>query len=155
FSLTRGPVSPSLLPAFRGEHFQARGRGRGLIEYGSAFYDYFHVALGHARAIEAALPGDSPVPVTIALLCDGFPNGGAYRVGDVRPRLEEARGRGVRFKVVAFTQAQYRYAMLQFRDSLGLTHEELEVVGYSEAAPDGQSICFGFDSLSGLALGGP
>src|SRR5262245_28713186 len=49
FPLTRGPVPPRLLPRFREEHFQRRGCGQGLIEYGSAFYDYLFTALAHAK----------------------------------------------------------------------------------------------------------
>jgi hypothetical protein len=46
FFLTPGPVPPGQLPIFRMEHFQWRGSCPGLIEYGSAFIDYFHIALG-------------------------------------------------------------------------------------------------------------
>src|SRR5262249_29163732 len=71
FPLTRGPVPPGQLPSFCEEHFRRRGYGRGLIEYGSAFYDYFLVALGYAQELGAFDEGRrAPVPLTISLLCD-------------------------------------------------------------------------------------
>jgi hypothetical protein len=148
FPLTRGPVRPRLLPTFGAEHFQRRGTGRGLVEYGSAFYDYFYVALGFAQ--EPGTPGEgrARVPITIALLSDGWPNGGTHRAGDVRPLLEEARARGVRFKLVLLTQRQYREAMRQFRDSLGFTREEVEVVWYDQDTPDEVSVSHSFLSLT-------
>src|SRR5205814_8832893 len=136
-------------PGFCGEHFQRRGNGRGLIEYGSAFHDYFLVALG--RAQELGVFDDSPpasVPITISLLCDGLPNGGTYRASDVRPLLEEARARGVRFKLVLFALRRYWAAMQQFRESLGLTREELEVAWYDRGTPDEQTMASGFDLFS-------
>jgi hypothetical protein len=149
FPLTRGPVAPGRLPGFSEAQFQRRGHGRGLIEYGSAFYDYFLVALGHVQELGVfAEGGQAPVPITVSLLCDGVPNGGTYRAGDVRPLLEEARARGVRFKLVGFALREYRDAMRQFRDSLGLTREELEVAWYDDGAPDGKTIASGFDLLS-------
>jgi hypothetical protein len=155
FPLTRGPVPPRLLPGFGAEHFQRRGYGRGRIEYGSAFYDYFYVALGHVRELGVFDEGgQAPVPITISLLCDGWPNGGAYRAGDVRPLLEEARARGVRFRLVGFALRKYRAAMRQFPESLGLTDGELEVAWYDEGMPDGQTIDSGFDSLSRIGLDG-
>jgi hypothetical protein len=149
FPLTPRPVPPGLLPSFRGEHFQRRGDGPGLIEYGSAFHDYFVVALGHAQKL-AAFDEDrrAPLPITISLLCDGMPNGGIYRASDVQPLLEEARTRGVRFKLVGFAPRKYHGAMRQFRESLGLTCEELEVAWYDEGTPDERSIASGFDLLS-------
>jgi hypothetical protein len=151
FPLTRGPVPPRWLPALRAEHFRRRGDGRGLVEYGSAFYDYFAVALGHARDWAAPDEGRGlPGPVTVGLLCDGLPNGGAYRSGDVRPLVAAARARGVRFKVAGFVRREYRAAMRQFRDSLGLTAEELEIAWYDTGAPDEPTIDSGFLSLSRL-----
>jgi hypothetical protein len=105
FPLTRRPVPPRRLPSFRAEHFQQRGDGAGLIEYGSAFHDYLLVALGYAQQLGVFDNGAAPLPVTIALLCDGWPNGGTYRASDVRPLLDEARARGVRLKLVAFAQS--------------------------------------------------
>ena len=107
FPLTRRPVLPRLLPSFRAEQFQRRGHGGGLIEYGSAFYDYFLMALGQAQALGVFDEGPR-VPITISLLCDGCPSGGTYRACDVRPLLEERGSRGVRFKVVAFALSRYR-----------------------------------------------
>ncbi len=149
FPLTRRPVLPGRLPSFREEQFQHRGDGLGLVEFGSAFYDYFFVALGHAERL-AGFDEErgAPLSVTISLLCDGFPNGGTYRASDVRPLLEEARARGARFKLVALSQRKYRGAMQQFRESLGLSSEELEVAWYDDAIPDGPSITSGFDLLS-------
>jgi hypothetical protein len=149
FPLTRGPVLPRDLPCFREAQFQRRGHGRGLIEYGSAFYDYFLVALGHAQQLGVFDEGRrGGLPITIALLCDGVPNGGSYRASDVRPLVEEARSRGVRFKLVGFALREYRDAMRHFRDSLGLLREELEVAWYDEGSPDEQTIQTGFDLLS-------
>src|SRR4051794_397233 len=51
FPLTRRPVSPRQLPHFHSDHFQRRGIGSGLIEVGSAFYDYFFVAIGQAQQL--------------------------------------------------------------------------------------------------------
>jgi hypothetical protein len=149
FPLTRGPVPPEQLPSFCEEHFRRRGHGRGLIEYGSAFYDYFLVALGYARELGAFDEGRRPcVPVTIALLCDGWPNGGVYRAGDVRPLLEAARSRGVRFRLVGFALRKYRAWMQQFPDALGLTAEEQEFAWYDEGLPDEQTVGDSFESLS-------
>jgi hypothetical protein len=149
FLFNRGPVSPRNLPRFRMEHFQRRGSGPGLIERGSAFYDYFHVALAYAQELSGSGESrDGPRPITIALLCDGWPNGGTYRACDIRPLLEEARVRGVRFKLVGIALRKYRGAMRQFRDSLGLTSEEVEVAWYDEGIPDEQTVASGFDSLS-------
>jgi hypothetical protein len=53
FPITDHPVPPDRLPRFGGEHFQYRGFGCGLIETGSAFYDYLQVALKHARRFGA------------------------------------------------------------------------------------------------------
>ncbi len=60
----------------------------------------------------------------------------------------KSRTRGVRFKLVGFALRQYREAMCQFRDSLGLTCEEEEVVWYHEGLPDEETISRSFDSLS-------
>jgi hypothetical protein len=38
--------------------------------------------------------------------------------------------------------------MRQFRDSLGLTREELEVAWYEDGSPDEKTICSSFDLLS-------
>ena len=65
FPLTRGPVPPRQLPSLCEEHFQQRGYGPGLIEYGSAFYDYLLVALGYAQALgffNEGRPDQSPSP---------------------------------------------------------------------------------------------
>lgn len=149
FPLTRRPVLPRQLPNLREEHFQPRGCGRGLIEYGSAFYDYFLVALGHAQELGVFNEGHpAPMPITISLLCDGLPNGGAYRASDVRPLLEAGRAWGVRFKLVGFALRAYRDAMRQFRDSLGLTREELEIAWYEEGTPNEQTVGSSFDLLS-------
>jgi hypothetical protein len=148
FRLTAGPVPPGRLPQLRMEHFQRWGHGRGLIEYGSAFYDYFRMALRQAERWTIAHGGSWPsVPITISLLCDGAPNGGTYRAGDVSPLLAEARARGVRFKVAGFVLRQYQAAMWQFRESLGLTGEELEVAWYDEGTPSEQEIRTGFELL--------
>jgi len=148
FPLTDRPVAPGQLPSFRAEHFQPRGCGPGLIEYGSAFYDYFLVALRQAEALGLFHGGGrARVPTTISLLCDGAPNGGTYRACDVRPLLERARARGVRFNVVGFVLRQYRAAMDQFRDSLGLTGEELQVAWYDQGTPDEQMVRTGFEIL--------
>jgi hypothetical protein len=100
------------------------------------------------RSWESSTRIAPPRPLTISLLCDGWPNGGVYRASDVRPLLEEARARGVRFKVVGFVLRKYGAAMLQFRESLGLTREELEVAWYDEGMPDDMMVSSGFDSLS-------
>jgi hypothetical protein len=150
FPLTGQPVSPGRLPRLREAQFQRRGEGGpGLVEYGSAFYDYFSVALGHAQRL-AAFDADRPAPLafTISLLCDGFPNGGTYRACDVRPLMEEARARGVRFKLVGLFLRKHRAAMQQFRDSLGLSREEVEVAWYDDRVPDGRTVASSFDSLS-------
>jgi hypothetical protein len=149
FPLTRRPVPPRLLPTFHEEHFQARRCGRRLIEYGSAFYDYFFLALGHAHELGVFdQTRRASVPITISLLCDGFPNGGTYRASDIRPLLDEARVQGVRFKVAGFARSEYWSAMQQFRESLGLTQEELEVGWYETGTPDELTISRGFVSLS-------
>jgi hypothetical protein len=145
FPLTPRPLLPHQLPDLSIEHFCPRGHGRGLVEYGSAFYDYFFMALGRAEELGWI---DAGYPVTVSLLCDGLPNGGVYRAGDVRPLLDEARGCGVRFKVAAFALFKYRHAMLQFRESLGLTPEELEIAWYDTGGPDEKTIHGSFASLS-------
>jgi hypothetical protein len=151
FPLTGGPVPPRRLPSFCEEHFGRRGCGRGLIEYGSAFYDYFLVALGYAQELGAFDEGRrAPVPISISLLCDSWPNGGAYRAGDVQPLLEAARARGVRFRLVGFALRKYRAWMQQFPDSLGLTSEEQEFAWYDEGLPDEQTISNSFDRLAGI-----
>ena len=91
FPLTRRPISPAKLPSLRVEHFERRGHGRGLIEIGSAFYDYFRVMLEYAEEMRGLEAGQTGVPITISLLCDGFPNGGLYRADDVRPLVEAAQ----------------------------------------------------------------
>jgi len=147
FPMTRRPVSPSKLPRFRDVHFQRHGHGRGLIEVGSAFYDYFRVALEYAQ--EMAREREGRVPVTISLLCDGFPNGGLFRAEDVRPEVEAAHERGVRFKLVVFVQTRYWRNVSQFTESIGLSiSEELEVVSYDGAVPDGHTMDGSFASLS-------
>jgi hypothetical protein len=149
FPLTRWPVPPGRLPSFSEAQFQRRGHGPGLVEYGSAFYDYLLVALGQVQEMGVfAEDGRAHVPITISLLCDDLPNGGTYRASDVRPLLEEARARGVRFKLVGFALLKYRDAMRQFQESLGLTREELEVAWYHEGTPDEKTISSGFDLLS-------
>jgi hypothetical protein len=149
FPLTRRPVAPGRLPSLREEQFRPRGDGQGLVEFGSAFYDYFFVALGHAEQLAAfGEERREPLRVTISLLCDGFPNGGTYRADDVRPLLEEARAGGVRFKLVTLALRKHCAAMRQFRESLGLTCEEVEVAWYDDAIPDGRTIVSGFDLLS-------
>jgi hypothetical protein len=119
------------------------------VEYGSAFYDYFFGALGRAQELGWI---DRGLPVTVALLCDGLPNGGSYRAADVRPLVEEARASGVRFKVAGFVLRKYRSAVQQFRESLGLTREELEMAWYDTGTPDEQTIHSSFLSLSHLHL---
>jgi hypothetical protein len=149
FPLTRRPVPPRQLPSLYEGHFRRRGEGPGLIEYGSAFYDYFFMALDHAQRLEATerdLSG--PLAITVSLLCDGLPNGGTYRAGDVRPLLEAARARGVRFKLAGFVLRKYRHAMYEFCASLGLTREELEVAWYDAGDPDELTVDSGFSSLS-------
>jgi hypothetical protein len=149
FPLTRQPVAPAFLPRFREVQFRRRGDGAGLVENGSAFYDYFVVALGHAERLSASEAGrKAPLALTISLLCDGWPNGGVYRAGDVRPLLEQARARGVRFKLVLLSLTKYRAAVRQFQESLGLTCEEVEVAWHDDVVPDGRSIVSGFDLLS-------
>src|SRR5262249_4827336 len=147
FPLTRGPVPPRLLPSFCREHFRHRGHGQGLVEYGSTFYDFFFVALQCARGLAHAAPRGS-LPATPPLLWAGCPSGGTYRAGDVRPMVEEARARGVRFKVAGFVLRRYRAAMEGFRESLGLTDEELEVAWYDTDEPDQLTIDSSFVSLS-------
>jgi hypothetical protein len=148
FPLTRGPVAPRRLPSFRNEHFRRRGHGEGLVEYGSAFYDFFFVALRSAGELAQAESGGPVVPITIALLCDGLPNGGSYRAEDIRPLLEEARSRGIHFKVAGFVLRKYQPYMSYFAESLGLSGEELEVAWYDTEEPDQLSIHSGFASLS-------
>src|SRR5262245_56021098 len=80
FPFTKRPVPPGKLPSFCDEHFQRHGQGRGLIEVGSTFYDYFRVALEYANELARERAGQ--VPVTISLLCDGFPSGGLFRAED-------------------------------------------------------------------------
>jgi hypothetical protein len=150
FPLTGGPVPPRRLPSFCAEHFERRGYGRGLIEYGSAFYDYFLVALGYAQELGAFDQGRAAVPLTISLLCDSWPNGGAYRAGDVRPLVEAARARGVRFRLVGFALRRHRGALRRFPESLGLTREELEFAWYDEGLPDEQTVESSFDSLASV-----
>jgi hypothetical protein len=149
FPLTPRPVPPQRLPGLCVENFQQRGCGRGLIEYGSAFYDYFLIALAHVHELGIFDEGrQGSLPITITLLCDGCPNGGVYRAEDVRPLIEPARRCGVRFLVVGFVQEKYLGWMLQFRESLGLTREELQVICRHEEIPDGVSIGNSFDFLS-------
>jgi hypothetical protein len=148
FPLSRRPLPPRLLPGFREEQFRQRGDGPGLIEYGSAFYDYFLVALGLAQRLTAFEGPRIALPLTISLLCDGLPNGGVYRADDARPLIDEARARGVRFKVVAFSPLRRRAEMAWFQESLGLTREEMEVAWYDDGAPDARTIDRSFDSLS-------
>ena len=142
FAFTPRPVPPGQLPRFCPDHFQRQGQGRGLIEYGSAFYDYFRVALEYAEEL------DGGVPVTISLLCDGFPNGGVNRAEDVRPLVTAALARGVRFRLVVITKLKHWYAMWKFAESVGLSRADLEVVTYDGDIPDGHSIDGGFASLS-------
>jgi hypothetical protein len=150
FPLTRQPVPPGQLPNLRHEHFRPRGCGQGLIEYGSAFYDYFLLALGHAQQLGVFDGGfGEAIPIRISLLCDGCPNGGSYQSSDVRPLVAEARARGVRFRVVGFTRATYSDAMRQFGDSLGLTRDELEVSYYDGAAPDSLLVTGSWGLLTG------
>ncbi len=59
-----------------------------------------------------------------------------------------ARARGVRFRLVGFVLRQYRPVIGQFRESLGLTREELEVAWYDEGTPDEETMDTGFDLLS-------
>ena len=68
--------------------------------------------------------------------------------GDVQPLVEQARARGVRFKLVAIMQPAYRSAMTAFRESLGLTQDEVEVVWYEENLPEAITIASGFESLT-------
>lgn len=146
FPLTRRPVRPSLLPNLHEDQFQWRGCGRGLIECGSAFYDYFFMALGLAQELIDD-SGRTAVPITISLLCDGWPNGGAYRASDVRPLLAQARSIGVRVRLVGFVPRSYLFTMERFRDSLGLTSEEVEFAWY-EGAPNEQTMETGFGLLT-------
>jgi hypothetical protein len=149
FYLTRKPVPPRLLPRFSQEHFRQRGDGQGLIEYGSAFHDYFFAALQHAQELDAVNQGHQvSKPITISLLCDGCPNGGLHSASDVRPLIEEARGRGVRFKLVVFTLLKYWRVMWQLGQSLGLADEELEVLSFDEGVSCEQTIDSGFELLS-------
>src|SRR5262249_45008231 len=78
FPLTRGPVPPCRLPMLACDHFWPWGVGRGMVEAGSAFFDYLLVTLGYAHQIGAFAPGGPAAPITVALLCDGCPNGGEY-----------------------------------------------------------------------------
>jgi hypothetical protein len=148
FLLTPRPVLPRSLPRFRLHQFQQRGVGAGLIEYGSAFFDYFLVALDHLRERGALEEGRISLPITVALLCDGCPNGGTYRAEDVRPRMEQARAAGVRFKLVGFAPRRYQPAMHEFQKSLGFSNEEVEVAWYDESTPDARTVHSGFYSLS-------
>jgi hypothetical protein len=102
FPLARRPELPGGLLRLAIDHFLPRGTGRGLVEYGSAFFDYLMIALGHAYQLGVFDDDQAVAPVTIGLLCDGWPNGGTYRADDVRPLLAVARDHGVRFKVVGF-----------------------------------------------------
>lgn len=149
FPLTQQPVPTWQLPRLQHPHFQRRGHGPGLIEYGSAFYDYFVLALAHAQEVSAWSKRNRPkMPITVSLLCDGFPNGGTYRASDVRPQFEEARARGIRIRVVAFVPRCYRQNLQMFQDALGLMDDELEVGWYDEGSLDGDTIDSGFMSLS-------
>ena len=141
-------MPPWRLPSFHSGHFQPRGIGEGLIVYGSAFYDYILMALGHAQEMGIFDDEQEPLPITISLLCDGFPNGGVHRASDVRPLLEAARARGVRFKLVGFTLRRYRDQMRHFRDSLGIGREDMEMAWYDAGLPDEQTVGSGFDLLS-------
>lgn len=147
FPLTGAPVSPRRLQRLDADHFQRRGVGRGLVECGSAFYDFFHAALRRGREL-GAFDRAGGVPVTVALLCDGWPNGGAYGPREVRPEVEAARAQGVRFKVVGFAAREDRAMMQWFGESLGLRPEELEVTWYDGGGPDGEAVSHGFTSLS-------
>ena len=148
FPLTRRPVPPGKLPSFRLEHFQRQGHGRGLIEIGSAFFDYFRVALEYTQELAGADGGQTAVPITISLLCDGFPSGGLFRAEDVRPQVEASRGRGVRFKLVVFVQPKYWRNVRQFTESIGFSRDYLEIVWYDGDLPDGQTMDGSFASLS-------
>ena len=148
FPVTRAPVLPSQLPSFCEEHFQRKGNGRGLVEYGSAFYDYFRVALECAREWMDADSSRADAPVTISLLCDGLPNGGLYRADEVRPQIAEARARGVRFKLVVFVGRKYWRNVWRFSESVGLGGDDLELIAYDGDAPDGNTIANSFAALS-------
>jgi hypothetical protein len=134
FPLTHQPVRPGQLPRLGADHFQLRGFGAGLIQSGSAFYDYLMNALGYARQFGAFDP-HPPLPVTISLLCDGAPNGGGYGPADVRPLMDEARVRGVMFRVVGFVLYKYREWMDRFVNSLGLGPNDMQIT-YCETVPD-------------------
>jgi hypothetical protein len=147
--LTRRPVSPALLPPFCEGQFRWRGDGPGLVDYGSAFYDYYMVALEQAQYLARSNEaGSAPLAVTISLLCDCSPNGGIYRASDVRPLLEQARARGVRFRLVGLALRKHRAVIQHFQESLGLTCAEVEVALYDDVIPDGRTIASSFDSLS-------
>jgi hypothetical protein len=149
FPFTHKPVQPWFLPRFDENHFQPRGVGRGVIEYGSAFNDYLLLALAYAQELGCFDDGKRPaLPVTVSLLCDGLPNGGFCRASDVQPLLEEARGHGVRFRIVLFALREYREPIRDFRMALGLTREELEVAWYDYGTPDERTIDTGFGLLT-------
>lgn len=148
FPLTRRPISPAKLPSLRVEHFERRGHGRGLIEIGSAFYDYFRVMLEYAEEMRGLEAGQTGVPITISLLCDGFPNGGLYRADDVRPLVEAARTRGIRFKLVVFLRRKHWHSIRKFSESIGLAADDLETVCYEGDVPDGQTMDGSFACLS-------
>jgi len=148
FPTTRGPVAPSQLPSFCEEHFRRKGDGRGLIEYGSAFYDYFRVAMECSREWADAHESRARAPIAISLLCDGFPNGGLFRAEDVRPQIEEARARGVRFKLVVFIGRKHWKTVLRFTQSVGIAGDDLEVVSYESESPNGHTIEQSFECLS-------
>jgi hypothetical protein len=149
FPLTPKPVSPRRLPRFAVEHFQQRGVGRGLIEYGSAFYDYFFVAIGQVQQL-GVFDDRADLPVSIALLSDGCPNGGNYRADDVRPLIDAARARGVRFRLIVINQSKYWGNIRQFSESLGLAREDVEIIWDDGATPSCASVTSAFEMLSGF-----
>jgi len=119
-----------------------------MVEYGSAFCDYFFMAIGQVQQW-GAFDGESiPTPITISLLSDGLPNGGQYHADEVRPLIAAARSRGVRFKLVVIGQPQYWSNIWAFSDSLGFARSEMELVWDSGTVPAPQSIGTGFELLS-------
>jgi hypothetical protein len=148
FPLTRRPVPPRQLPNFHSGHFQPRGFGPGLVERGSAFYDYFFVAIGQAQQL-GVFDDNSELPVSISLLSDGLPNGGRYGPADVRPLLEAARVRGVRIRLVVIGQPKYWEYIWQFSEQLGIARSEMEVIWDHGTVPAPQSISDGFELLTG------
>jgi hypothetical protein len=147
FPLTPRPVSARRLPRFAWEHFRPRGYGRGLIEYGSAFYDYFFVAIGQVQQL-GVFDNQVDLPVSIALLSDGFPNGGSYRADEVRPLIEAARARGVRFRLIVIGHPKYRGNIQHFSESLGLARDDVEIIWDNGSTPSGESMGSAFELLS-------